>query len=353
MRFVLPLLLAAIGFAQEFVVRETAGLRRFSYPVRAVLTPAPTGTLVLLEDGKPVPAQFTPRSPNGMEIDFVVSLSPNESHVFRVETGNAPAPSSSMQCEDSAESFIARQPGGLAFIIPKNLTGLLSQASSGKLQYVRPGSPGLVIITRDGRTRQAEAHSKAGIYKSGPFACGFRFESPGKSPGSFVEIEVPRTKSWMEVRWTNEDSDTRIACLGVDLNLAIEPPRTLVDFGAGSYVYVALRPGEDTRLRAAKSKWQIDVAGQPYAAGQSSVEGWAHVMDATRATAASVEDFGRSDAEDEISVQAEGRLVIRRSVLNSTKKHVHFWLHFVSMPVQVGAATSPQSMMAPLAVEWK
>jgi len=56
-----------------------------------------------------------------------------------------------------------------------------------------------------------------------------------------------------------------------------------VDFGAGDYVYVALRPGETARLLAAPGTWRIDVGGQPYATGRAPVsEGWAHVMDATR-----------------------------------------------------------------------
>jgi hypothetical protein len=73
-------------------------------------------------------------------------------------------------------------------------------------------------------------------------------------------------------------------------------------------------------------------------------------MDATRATAVAVNQFGRSPADDEILVQSDGRLVIRRNGLGGTRKSLHFWLHFVAMPVQIGAATSPQSMMAPLAV---
>ena len=31
-------------------------------------------------------------------------------------------------------------------------------------------------------------------------------------------------------------------------------------------------------------------------------------------------------------------------------KKITFWLHFVGMPVHVGAATSPQAMLAPLRV---
>jgi len=34
------------------------------------------------------------------------------------------------------------------------------------------------------------------------------------------------------------------------------------------------------------------------------------------------------------------------------ERSLHFWLHFVTMPVQVGAAISPQAMQNPLRVEW-
>jgi hypothetical protein len=51
----------------------------------------------------------------------------------------------------------------------------------------------------------------------------------------------------------------------------------------------------------------------------------------------------------EIIVDADGRLRLWK---HGSKK-LTFWLHFVTMPVQVGAVTSPQSMLAPLKVEIK
>ena len=52
------------------------------------------------------------------------------------------------------------------------------------------------------------------------------------------------------------------------------------------------------------------------------------------------------------SESSYGRLVIRRDFLRGGERSLHFWLHFVTMPVQVGAATSPQAMQNPLRVEW-
>jgi hypothetical protein len=357
MKLMLSMLFLGIAFGQEFTVRETAGLRRFGYPVRATMSRLDAGPLVLLEEGKPVPAQFTPRSSNSMDIDFVVSLGPYETRRFRVEKGLGPAPPDGMQCEETAGSLLARQAGGLDYAASTDLLGLLREVGTPTLQYLRPGSFGLGLTFRNGDIHRARSSAKGEIFKNGPLACGFRFEEPGGSQGigsSTVEMEIPRTKSWVEVRWEIEDPEDGVSGLFADLNLAVEPPRTLVDFGVGSYVYVALRPGEEARMHAASGKWQIDVGGRPYAEDRAySVEGWAHLMDSTRATAVAVEDFGRGRTEGEMRVQSDGRLVIRRNGLRGEKKTLHFWLHFVAMPVQVGAATSPQSMMSPLAVDWK
>src|SRR5262249_36610941 len=84
--------------------------------------------------------------------------------------------------------------------------------------------------------------------------------------------------------------------------------------------------------------------------GKASVEGWAHVMDRQRCTALAIADFG---AADEVRADADGRLRLRRGFEpgKGGERSLRFWLHFVAMPVQVGALTSPQAMLAPLAVE--
>ena len=179
MRLLLVLVLAAIGFGQDFTVRETAGLRRFGYPVRATINRGDAGSLLLLEEGKPVPAQFTARGPNTTEIDFAVSLGPNERRHYRVKTGVPAAPSAGIECEETADSMVARQPGGPEYVIPKNLVGLLSRAGPPEMPHLRPGSFGLAMIYRDGSTHKITADPGAEIFKKGPFACGFRFTSRG------------------------------------------------------------------------------------------------------------------------------------------------------------------------------
>jgi hypothetical protein len=114
-------------------------------------------------------------------------------------------------------------------------------------------------------------------------------------------------------------------------------------------IYATVRSVQSARMRANASAWNIDVNGESYASGRGQrAEGWAHVMDRRRATAVAVGEF--ADPQASIEAWADGRLRIRRDRLGGTRKSLTFWLHFVEMPVQIGAATSPQSMMRPPSV---
>src|SRR5262249_50566136 len=144
---------------------------------------------------------------------------------------------------------------------------------------------------------------KAQVTKRGPLVGGIRFESmeglrSDRSVKSVVEMDFPRSKSWIEVRWTVDDPERWITGMTADLNLLIEGPPTLVDFGANNTVYAALKPGQRILLSAAPPEgsapaWFVRLDGEPYASGVSTrAEGWAHVMDKQRATAIAVAGFG-------------------------------------------------------------
>src|SRR3981189_2118910 len=104
------LLVPALGPAQvaTFRVRETAGLRRFSFPVRASMK-ADSGPLRLLENGKPIPAQFSPLGDGAMDVDFNVSLGPWEARDYRVErAAGAASASNGVTVNQVAGVFVAR-----------------------------------------------------------------------------------------------------------------------------------------------------------------------------------------------------------------------------------------------------
>src|SRR5262249_26644410 len=106
-----------------------------------------------------------------------------------------------------------------------------------KLSYLRPGSQGLLLNYRDDIEYRAGgighwgAATKALVTKSGPLVGGLRFESmeglrSDRSVKSIVEMDFPRSKSWIEVRWTVEDPQRWISGMMVDLSLLIEGPPT-------------------------------------------------------------------------------------------------------------------------------
>jgi hypothetical protein len=220
----------------------------------------------------------------------------------------------------------------------------------------------------------------ARVTRTGPLATALRFAGTatpagGREVASVVEMEFPSSKSWVQVTWTVADPEGQVAGLGAELNLNTEAAPTLVDFGAGTYVYVALRKGQRAVMRAGSPgpgpaerapAWTTLVglpgALKPYVVAPPgplalAAEGWAHVMDQKRCTAVAVQDFAVAGQESELSVDADGRLRLGRTFARAAApvprgpKRLAFWLHFVPMPVQVGAATSPQAMLAPLRVE--
>jgi hypothetical protein len=132
-------------------------------------------------------------------------------------------------------------------------------------------------------------------------------------------------------------------------------------------VYVALKKGQSARITARpaaveevgkppRREWSTFVGPKgdlkPYVLGTKAsppAEGWAHAMDRQRCTAVAVDNFAGPGRQDEIDVDADGGL----RITSKGAKVLRFWLHFVPMPVQVGAVTSPQAMLAPLEVEVK
>src|SRR3954465_13304505 len=144
MRILLVLFLTAtLTPAQRLTVRETAGLRRFGFPVRVSMK-AVQGPLQLLEHGKPVAAQFTPMRDGMMDLDFNASLGPLESREYNVEGGSAAASSAGGVTVERAGQVITVH-HGLDFVLPDNLLGFLNQAGTAKLQYIRSGSQGLLV----------------------------------------------------------------------------------------------------------------------------------------------------------------------------------------------------------------
>jgi hypothetical protein len=355
-----------------FDVTEPAGIRRFGYPVEATLTfpaavPKATG-FRLLHEGKPIGAQFTlSDNRRRVEVDYSVSLGPHERHRFVLEYGpeiiTLPL-GNGMRLEKSESAYHVHGGGGYEYVVPNNLHGLLKFVRGAKSDYLRADSVGLVVEGEGGKLIEPAGFFPPKVLKSGPHTFQLRFDGrfdlPKKNKAaSAIVLTFPITKSWVRVDWTlAASSNDGVANLIADLNLNIQGEPALIDFGAKSQVYTPLKKGESAQLLAyfggkrdrPTPLWIVATGREPrsqYAVGAGLAEGWAHVMDRERCTAAAISGF-RNGA---ITVDADGRLRLAVAAGSATTQQFTFWLHFVPMPYHVGAATSPQSMQSPLKVE--
>jgi hypothetical protein len=375
----------------NLTVSETTGIRRFGYPVNVILPlPEPVNGVDdfrLLAGDKPVTAQFRPHGDtskgiHSVSLDFNSSVGSLKREEYVVEYGSGiatPKPQLGLRVDTTEKEFRVIHASDLEFRVSRNSAALLTDVRAGKIRYLHTGSKGLMARTKTGETIDLFGLQESKVIKKGPLSVTLRFKSfrdgtPHRFP-SAMNIEFPISKSWVRFDWTVEDRLGEIVALGAEWNLMILGEPTLVDFGAGSSVYGQLRRGETMRLRQnpaeradSEPRWETFLGTgrdlKPFVVSPGSTtpperdaEGWAHVMDRERCTAVAVADFAASKEGAEITVEADGRLRLWRHFgkekFGSPKgpKQLTFWLHFVGMPVHVGAATSPQAMLAPLKVD--
>jgi hypothetical protein len=381
---------------RTFRLKETAGLRRFGYPVHTILPGAPASTKFRLErDGKPISAQFrqVPAADGAPSIalDFNASPGPLETETYTVRSGTGvipgPEPKSGMSVEHVGDVFRVSNASVLLFSLADHLGGFLRAVRNASLDFMADSGSGLAITDTKGRSKSvgtsgrgtADADFRGTVIRAGPMSVGLRFAGSTKledlgAVRSVVDLTFPNSKSWVEARWTIEDPDGIVGALGVQLQFKLEGEPIVLDFGASNTVYGSVRARESMALVAGDipglaslgSAWRVWKMGASAASTFASAvsrdahaaEGWAHVMDRQRCSAVAVAGFGRG-SRDELRFEATGTLMINRRFPLSepgtprTPKTLRFWVHFVTNPVQIGAVTSPQAMLAPLEVDWE
>jgi hypothetical protein len=382
-----------------FRLIETAGIRRYGYPV-SVRVPLddPVENLRLTHEGLEVPAQFRRLEGPGARdtiLDFDASPGPFEASDYLILAAEVkPArPSSDRGMRATARSGwieVTNSPH-ITYSLSDDLGGFLRSVSIPGVEFLQPRSGGLFVSTGGPRSYLGAPPVAGGdlhgavVTRQGPHAVGVAFDhlvTLGRGPALAwsLSLTFPSTKSWVEAAWSIADPEDRVRAMGVDLNLLLEGSPVLVDCGARSTVYstleardrLAFEAGHPLSAGGRDLRWQIGRGhGEPLsleAAGlrqeSSGPEGWVHAMDSRRCTAMAVASFGEASAGrlDRFEIEGNGLLRFERRFDaagaapgpgKSRAKGLRFWIHFVTMPVQVGAKTSPQAMLAPLEVRWQ
>jgi hypothetical protein len=387
-----------------FRLKETAGLRRFGYPVHVNLpleiAPAKFAAdgFVLERDGQDVPSQFRrvtrPDGTSLVSLDFNASPGSFEVQNYAVRH-HSPVKSAAMKgrgmtVERKGSTIEVSHPPYITYAISDDLAGFVRSVRIPSAEFIKGDSSGLFVITNRRKTLRPLHDGKsppgpiAQIGRQGPLAVGLQSQCEigleGSGPvASQIDLTFPSTKSWIETVWNLNDPQNEIETMGLDLGFLVDEPPILLDCGAKSTVYVTLMERELITFEAGDLPltqgilpgWVIrrgtaeknEVLAMMRRAVGNEPEGWVHVIDRSRCTAMAVADFGRPalGVLDRFEIHGNGRFRFERRFLSekigqgipkNPIKTLRFWLHFVTTPVQIGAVTSPQSMLAPLEVEW-
>jgi hypothetical protein len=388
--------------SRTFRLEETAGLRRFGFPIFTVLPPDLVGPMFQLErDGNAVLAQFRKVDLGDgkpvVALDFNASPGPLDTEIYTVKSGAGvepgPEPQAGMRIErwrdkdDEGNAWAVANGASLTYKVDDRLTGFLRSVMNARLEFVAPGAECFRVLDKNSNSHGVASGSSgkaasdeqfsSRVTREGPLAVGLRFKgvaSVGGSPlPTVVDMTFPSSKSWVEVSWVIEDPTGVVAGLNMTSRLKVESSPALVDLGANDTIYGHLTADEMFELTGCDVP-MLRTDGVPWTVAKVSsgkrstlaravtphsarAEGWAHYMDKSRCTAFAVADFGRT-SRDAILCRGDGSLGITRRFANHGMdppkglKSLRFWLHFVTNPVQIGALTSPQAMLSPLVVVW-
>ncbi len=205
------------------------------------------------------------------------------------------------------------------------------------------------------------------VTRAGPIAAQVRYTGAvaiggGRLPFT-ITLSVPNSKSWVKYSVSIDDPLHQVRDVAFTTSLALGAFPWSWDFGTGSRSYGALRTTGDavtlvqSVVRPGAADWQIRVRNasgesvQERAAGKrpAIAEGWGHLEGPDRALAFAVEDFARQPGEYSIVLAGDGQLAFRFAPSDPAGTHSFaVYQHYVSVPVSVGAATSPIAMATPL-----
>ena len=362
-------------------VEETAGIRRNFYPVN-VRIPFAQGELehsdqvrlVAVADDVELAVQVTVASrwPDGsiqwLQVDSNVSLGPEETMALRLEYGR------DVSAGAAAGRGLAVNEGLDTVQIGRVRLGKTASPLVRSVAYrdevITSGSNGFVVTDVDGiRYDLGGAGVVFEMVRGGPVYAELRYTGRvalrgGATVPFVVTVEMPNSKSWVKAVAVVEDPNNHLRALTFHSPLTLGSYPWVWDFGTGRWTYGALW-NEDSSVVLknevpveGEGRWWVDTGptGQerPYeTTGSTSpvLPGWGHLQGATEVVAFAVDQFAADAGTYGISFNGSGQMAFEVVPVGAVIRHeLTVYQHFVAKPVQIGAATSPPSMLQPLVV---
>jgi hypothetical protein len=351
-------------------VTETAGIRRVRFPATARVHFA-RGALVTLRNvrllvaGEETPAQFTAEKswPNGsvewLDVDWNASLGPSESATYQLEYGAGitamEAPRGGLTVAEDDDGI---RVGQVRF--SKSGNPLVASVKY-RHEDIGKGVNGLYVIDGTG-TRHEVSEAKAEIVKRGPLLVVIRYAGKITVANDYsvsftMTIEMPSSKTLVKVAISLDDPSHRLREVGLGTPLGFSGPMPwLWDFGTFRWTYGSLRSDSDsvTMTQTPAGDWTLQTGTQVYEkspAGHTEPVRWGHFQDGREVVAFAVERGRQETGAWRVTFNGGGQAMYS-FVTEPSVSHYDFAVsqHFVMSPVQLGAVTSPPSILSPLEV---
>lgn len=351
-------------------VRETHGIRRFLYPLSAVVTVdglerlTRTETLTLATpEGTPVPLQIshlrsTLASPK-LRLDFAVSLGPlSEMELLLRAGGTKAAVSDPLRLSHGP-------PGELESVQEKFAITLSDRGDISRVSY--EGVPHLRApsrVTRSGAT----ATMVSGIASPAESPLSAQVDATGRYPDGCptgVRAAITACKSWATVTHRLENARAQ-EVVHFDLPFAATFPRLIYDFGVGQGVYGKLQAAGPQEVvwhtvfgDAPYARWSVtadgreDYVGAAATAEEYRCQRWFHLVDGDKALAVAVTHVPPSCTDLIVALTAAGDVRVEFQLDGNRAPVAEFGVcyHFLNDIPPIAAATNPQSILLPPTVE--
>jgi hypothetical protein len=359
-------------------VKESAGIRRTAYPVNARV-PFRQGALAdpantrLMNGEMETPAQIAAEtkwrdgSIQWLAVDFNASIGPMESQTYRLEYGGdvkATADARGLTVTENADGIDV---GRVRF----NKSGVPLLASvKYRGEDIGRGANGLTVTDTVGKEHDLTNAEgiRVEVVKRGPLYVMIRYSGAIVVDGSYrasfsMTAEMPNSKSWVKMTATVDDPGKRLQEISFHTPLALGVLPWVWDFGTDHWTYGALRNSGDTvelsdAVKASGlNQWKVGMRSngqeQTYETGvadRSKIVRWGHLQDSKEVIAFVMETEGQPAGTYRITLAGDGQTAFRFApALPRAQHHLTVYEHYVAPPVQVGAATSPSSILSPLA----
>jgi len=353
------------------------GIRRTQFPVTARI-PLPRGVLKepssirLVNNQMEVPVQASVDStwPDGsiqwLSVDLNVTIGPNESQTYSLQYGEGVKSEAAARGLMVSEDADAIQVGNIRF--NKSGSPLIASVKY-REEAIAPGVNGITVREASGAVHDLTmAESvKAEIIKRGPlvvavkYSGALRLDKDARAPFSLT-VEMPNSKSWVKVQASVDDPTRSIRDLAINVPLALGAFPWVWDFGTTRWTYGSMRAATDSVIMSDTvppngiGEWTVssgpkgrEVAVETSRPDAATFGGWGHVQGAKEVVAYALEGVKTRAGTYRISIDGSGQTSFQMTVPSPQAKHeLTLYAHFVSTPVQIGAATSPATILSPL-----